>query len=245
MQLAVDIGNSRIKYAVFKDEELIESDIDDRDPTVIVKDNIEKFPAINAIIISSVNEQIDPESITIPETANHVFLDHKTPIPLENEYKSPETLGHDRIALMVALQDKFPGQNALVIDIGTCVTYDLVNDKSTYVGGIISPGIGLRYSAMHSGTARLPQIEFDPNRFPGILGTDTVSCMETGVLQGLSNEIEGTIKHLELQFNDLKIMLTGGDYKMFEKALKNSIFADPNAVLRGLNKILQYNLSNE
>jgi type III pantothenate kinase len=245
VQLSVDIGNSRIKYAIFDGEKLIRSDNDGREAVYVVKDCFKQYPDIKAIIISSVNEQVQPDLIPIPETIHHVFLDHLTPIPLKNAYKSPETLGHDRIALAVAAHHQFPGQNALVIDIGTCVTFDLVDKNGIYIGGRISPGIGLRFSSMHHGTARLPLVELDVNSFPNLLGTDTRSCMESGVMQGLSNEIAGTIKQFEMEFKDLKIMMTGGDYKIFDKALKISIFADPNAVLRGLNQILLYNLPNE
>ena len=244
MQLAVDIGNSRTKYAVFDGEELVRSDKDERPAVYLIKDCFEQYP-IKSVIISSVNEQVDPELIPIPETIHHLILDHQTPIPIKNTYKSPETLGHDRIALAVAANHQFPGQNALVIDIGTCVTYDVVDRNGTYLGGRISPGLRLRFASLHNGTARLPMIELNASTFPDLLGRDTVSSMESGVVQGLSNEMAATIKQFETEFNDLKIMLTGGDYKLFDKALKISIFADPNAVLRGLNQILLYNLPNE
>ncbi|HAW51159.1 MAG TPA: pantothenate kinase [Flavobacteriales bacterium] len=245
MQLAVDIGNSRTKYAVFDREELIRSEADKRPADDIIKDCLGQYPKIKSLIISSVNHQIDPESISIPESIRHMVLDHGTPIPIKNNYQSPETLGHDRIALAVAVGHRFPGRNALVIDIGTCVTYDLVDRHGTYRGGRISPGLGLRFSSLHTGTARLPLVELDKSGHPHLLGKDTASCIQSGVVQGLSNEISGTIKQFEKEFKDLKIMLTGGDYKLFDKALKISIFADPNAVLRGLNQILLYNLSDE
>lgn len=169
MQLTVDIGNSRNKYGIFKEDELIKSIIDLRDPGGIMMECFDQYPGIEAVIISSVNKQIDPQAFSIPERLHCIYLSHKTPIPIKNSYKSPETLGHDRIALIVASHYKFPGHNSLVIDIGTCVTFDLVNESGTYVGGIISPGIGLRFSTMHNGTARLPLIEYNKNQFPELL----------------------------------------------------------------------------
>ncbi|MEQ8521822.1 MAG: type III pantothenate kinase, partial [Vicingaceae bacterium] len=164
------------------------------------------------------------------------------PVPIKSLYSSPETLGHDRIALAVAGSEKFPNCNTLIIDIGTCMTMDLVDSSGTYHGGAISPGMELRFRSMHEGTSRLPLVDFASKKLPDQIGKTTRECMESGVILGMAHEIRGTIKELNKEFEDLKVLLTGGQHHLFEVPLKNSIFADPNLVLRGLNHILLYNL---
>ena len=173
-----------------------------------------------------------------------MVLDQKTPIPIRLKYDSPETLGKDRIAMAVACKILYPNRNVLGIDFGTCITYDLVSQEGDYLGGAISAGVQLRFNAMHSGTASLPLIKWDPVGVKKIqkIGTTTNSSMISGVINGIKAEVLSFIEHYGENRNDLKVVLSGGDAEFFEKELKNGIFADPNLVLKGLNEILQYNL---
>lgn len=241
MQLAVDIGNSRIKSALFNNNKLISSQVSDLDAVYVIKNYVDENPEINAIIISSVRKSIDPNLIPIPESIHHIMLDHETPLPIKNNYESPETLGHDRLALAVGATVHSPSCNCLVVDAGTCLTMDIIDDKGQYLGGTISPGIQLRLNSMHSGTANLPEIMFD-HVLPEQIGRDTIKCMKSGAVNGLINELRGTIKVLDTQFDNLQIIFTGGDAKIFDNELKSGIFADPNLLLRGLNQILLYNI---
>ena len=241
MQLAVDIGNTRVKCGLFREKELLFSEVSEKEAVYAIKDIYEENPGITAIIISSVRESLDADLIPIPETIHHIILDHETPLPIKIDYGSPETLGHDRIALAVAANAIFPKKNSLVIDAGTCVTYDLISNEGIYLGGSIAPGVSLRLNAMHEGTARLPKVDFDSVEVDSI-GKNTVECMKSGAVNGLKNEIIGTISSFEKQFKDLQVLLTGGDIKVFDNELKSGFFADPNLVLRGLNYILLYNV---
>ena len=241
MQLCVDIGNTLVKTGLFEGFNLIESQVFNEEPVYVIKEIYEQHPEIEAIIISSVRKSLDIELIPIPETIHHILLDDETPLPILNRYESPKTLGRDRIALAVAAAAKFPKQNCLIIDAGTCLTMDIVNEMNEYLGGTISPGIKLRLKSLHDGTANLPLIDFD-GLVPEIIGKDTQSCMKSGSVNGMLNEINGAISRFEKEFDSLNIILTGGDSKLFDNELKSGIFADPKMVLRGLNQILLYNI---
>lgn len=241
MQLVIDIGNTRVKTGLFHGEELISNGVTDEEPVYAIKEYFDSPNEIEALIISSVRDSVDPDLIPIPETIHHVMFDHETELPIINKYESPKSLGLDRIALAVAAASLHPKQNVLVIDAGTCVTFDVVNRNGEYLGGIISPGIQLRLNAMHEGTSKLPQLKFD-GKLGDKIGKSTEGCMKSGAVNGMLNEVMGTIKAMDGEFEDLKILLTGGDAQIFDNELKSGIFADPNLVLRGLNKILLHNI---
>ncbi len=241
MQLAVDIGNTRVKCALFKDRDLISAHVSDKDPVYAIKDVFDHHDNIQAIIISSVREKLDPDLIPIPETIHHVILEHDTPVPIKNKYGSPETLGLDRIALAVSAYSLKRDSNCLVIDCGTCMTMEFINSNGEYLGGSISPGLKMRLRSMHEGTANLPLLEVEKN-LPEIIGKSTEESMQNGTINGMLNEIIGAISRYESEFSDLNVLITGGDSELFENELKSGIFADPNLVLRGLNEILLYNI---
>lgn len=161
-------------------------------------------------------------------------------LPFKSEYATPETLGADRIAAVAGASKLFPGENVLAIDLGTCITYDFITMQNIYKGGAISPGINMRFKAMKHFTARLPKLPV-PDNLPDITGDSTRSCMESGVLNGVSFEIEGMVAAYK-KFGEIKIILTGGDAFIFEKKFKEYIFAAPDLVLIGLNVILQHNV---
>ena len=158
-------------------------------------------------------------------------------------YKTPKTLGVDRIALASAAIQKYPKKNVLVIDAGTCITFDFISKDKEYLGGAISPGIQMRYKALHNFTAKLPLL--DSGELTSFIGFDTESSIHSGVLNGVCNELDGVINQYSKKFRDLTVVLTGGDTNFLAKQLKSVIFAHPNFVLEGLHTILNYNLAND
>jgi type III pantothenate kinase len=241
MNLIIDIGNTRGKLAVFKDNKLIErKNAKHKKILKKVRKIFSEYPIYNAII-SSVHE-IDADLFRfLDKNTKLIQLNHKTNIPFTNNYKTPTTLGVDRIALVSAAVNEYPNQNILVIDAGTCITYDFVNTKKEYYGGIISPGIQMRYNAMHHFTKKLPILKPKLNIKEG---NSTKNAMHNGVIKGVFYEIEGIISEYQAKNKNLTIVLTGGDKKILSNLLKSSIFANPNFLLLGLNHILNYNLND-
>ena len=154
-------------------------------------------------------------------------------------YKTPTTLGVDRLALVSASVNKFSSKNVLIIDAGTCITYDFIDNKNNYLGGAISPGVYTRYKSLNNLTAKLPLLK--PRTVKNITGNSTKQSIHSGVINGVLFEIEGVIKNYNTKYEDLTVILTGGDSKFLSKQLKNSIFANSNFLLEGLNYILEFN----
>lgn len=240
MNLIIDIGNTRTKVGIFK-ESLIVKRFFDKELTVNRLLDLKKEYNISIIIISTVKQTIPP---LIKKTIDEwqipfLQLSHKTPLPLINEYETPETLGRDRIAAVVGASQGYPNQNCLIIDAGTCVTYDFITADKRYLGGSISPGLTLRYRAMHEFTAALPLL--NKQRLDTFVGYNTVTSMHTGVDFGLSFEIQGFIRKYIHEFGQITVIMTGGDAEYLASQMKNKIFVVPDLVLIGLNKILTYN----
>ena len=170
------------------------------------------------------------------ETAPLVILDENTPLPIKNLYETPATLGKDRLAAAVGARAIFPGKNVLSIDAGTCITYDFLTKDGEYLGGSISPGIRMRFRAMHAFTGRLPLVE--PEDFTGLIGKTTAESLLSGVINGVCEEIKGLIARYNEQYEDLTAVITGGDHEYLHNKLKINIFAVPDLVLPGLNEIL-------
>ena len=164
-----------------------------------------------------------------------------TRLPVKVRYATPETLGVDRLAAVCGALQLFPGQPCLVIDVGTCINYEVLDGDAVYWGGIISPGVNMRFKAMHTFTARLPLIE--PVDGTPLIGNSTQTCMQSGVMNGILEEIRGITSQLRLKYPSIRVILCGGDASLFENQLKDSIFAAPELVLRGLNRILNHNVS--
>ncbi len=243
VNLCIDVGNTRTKVGEFEGSKLVGSHTFSNEEVINNSMMLDEMD-IHAIILSSVNKKISAELQLEKRGFNYVELSHTTPLPVKILYNTPETLGKDRIALAVGAFSAFPNTPVLVIDAGTCVTYDFVNQEGVYLGGAISPGIQMRLKAMHFGTDSLPLIQWDPNKLgmADLSGKSTISSMLSGVVNGLKGEIESFIVKYSENRPDLKIFLTGGDAEFFVKELKNGIFADPNLLLKGLNEILRYNL---
>ena len=199
---------------------------------------INKYSKIASAIISSVG-RLSKKDVGLFKDLEVLELNSRTKVPFKNSYKTPETLGVDRIALVSASVDQFPGNNVLIIDAGTCITYDFITDKNEYLGGAISPGIRLRYKTLNNLTANLPLLETDQPKT--IIGDSTESSIHSGVVFGVIKEIDGVIDQYIQEYPDLTVILTGGDAKFLSNQLKNSIFANSNFLLEGLNFILDYN----
>ena len=239
MNLIIDTGNTRTKLALFNKEEFVSVQKIKNTAVLVELKKLFKTAHIKHAIISSVagisNEIINflKNKITL------VVLDSTTKIPFKNLYKTPKTLGVDRIALMAAAQKNYPHKNVLVIDAGTCITYDFLNDKNEYFGGAIAPGLKMKYKAMHQFTANLPLLKPKANVK---IGNSTKNAMHQGVINGTVLEMEGIIHQYKKNNDNLTVVLTGGDTIFLAKLLKSSIFANPNFLLEGLNHILNYNL---
>jgi type III pantothenate kinase len=239
MNLIIDIGNTRSKIAVFDNKTLLHKITTDNDNIDKTVKKFKKKYTLNHSIISSVSNYDTSEIKKLNTYSKVIELDHQTRVPLLNKYNTPETLGVDRIALACAAVDQYPKRNVLIIDAGTCITFDFVNTKNEYLGGAISPGIKIRYKSLHKFTANLPLL--DLNRF-NLIGNDTESSIHSGVLNGIVNEIDGVINQYITKFQTLTVVLTGGDINFLSKNLKSTIFANPNFLLEGLNSILIHNL---
>ncbi|MCL6267666.1 type III pantothenate kinase [Flagellimonas myxillae] len=240
MNLVIDIGNTRIKYAVFENSTLQFDQSSEAGMFLSkVKELFERFPKIDHALIASVGTLEHKERDIVSLFCKVHVLSADSKVPFKNSYATPHTLGMDRVALATAAFYKNPRGNTLVIDAGTCITYDMINDNGEYVGGAISPGIGMRYRAMNNQTAALPLLE--PEEILDFIGNTTETSMHSGVINGVSQEIDGVIDQYRSRFQDLTVILTGGDFHFFAKRLKNTIFANSKFLLEGLNYLLEYN----
>lgn len=239
MNLVIDRGNSSTKIAVFDDHCLVCQETLRACVPSVLTTLIETY-YIDQVIYSSV---VPTESVLTDffnsNTLRFVELTNQTPIPITLAYETPQTLGRDRIAALVGAWFLRPHKAALVIDMGTCITYDFITADGVFVGGNIAPGFAMRLKAMHTFTGQLPKVDVaQPTNY---LGTSTHQAILGGAYWGILHEIEGVIGQLKLNYDEFSIFLTGGTTNYFEKQIKNCIFAEPNLVLIGLNEILIYN----
>lgn len=240
MNLIIDVGNTRIKMAVFDDGKMIHNESLTID--LLVSEAIKiikKYNCKNAII-SSVGLVNKSKIDELYAKINLLELNYNTKVPFINKYSTPKTLGVDRIALVSSAIVNYPNRNVLIIDAGTCITYDFVNNEGIYYGGAISPGLQMRYKALNFFTEKLPLLE--PSEIIDLVGNSTESSIHSGVINGVINEIDGIIKQYRKKNTDLTVVLTGGNVNFLANRLKNGIFANPNFLLEGLNTILTYNL---
>lgn len=239
MNLIIDIGNTRTKVAVFSNGEMVKSFPTDTFNRKDLLELTDDYP-IDAAIVSSVRFDSSDTINWLKEEIPYVLeLNHTTPLPIENCYATPETLGKDRIAAAVGANKLYPKQNVLVIDAGTAITYDFVNYQNQYKGGFITPGLQMRFKALNHFTERLPLLNVnEPENFDGL---DTNTSIKGGIQYGLEGELERIIRHFSGSQNELIIILSGGDTKYFEKLLKNYKFVALEIILLGLNTILESN----
>ena len=237
-KIIIDIGNTQTKFAVFNNEEIVEYYLFSDSELSLNAGNY----SADFVIISSVRgESFTNEVVNL--FSEPLLLTNNTRLPIINSYKTPITLGNDRLANAVGAFNAFPNQNTLIVDVGTCLKLDFLNDKNEYLGGSISPGLRMRFSALHTLTDNLPLIEdVEINQ---LIGNDTAGSIQVGCHQGMVAEISNMINQYERKYNNLNIILTGGDLSSFlniELSQKNSIFADEFLTLKGLNTILNYNV---
>lgn len=241
MNLIIDYGNSYVKWAIFKGKKLtFKQTTTHSDFESFINKLLIDFPQIHKAILSSVGNVSKEQIKFLQRKVNTVhILNYKSILPYRSYYKTPKTLGVDRIALIAAACGKYAKSNVLVIDAGTCITFDFLTASNNYLGGAISPGIRLRYKALHNLTAKLPLLETKkPSK---IIGNSTDESIHSGVINGTIFEIDGVIDKYKEKYPDLTVILTGGDAKFLSKNLKSTIFANSNFLLEGLNYILQLN----
>jgi len=239
MNVCIDIGNTRIKSAFFIKDEISEVyfGLDD------LINNLNKEFKSNlhlsiSCIISSVRKDIPKKILEFKEKFKTiVILSDKTKLPIKIDYKTPETLGRDRIAAAVGAKKIFPKENCIVVDAGTCITYDFVDKNFNYRGGSISPGILMRLKAMNEFTANLPLVDLVVN--DDILGKSTEEALQNGAVRGTFLEISSFIELIIDKYGASSVIFTGGDAKYFVNYFNSTIFADQNLVLNGLNEILK------
>lgn len=240
MKLVIDVGNTSSKLAIFDQSQLIVIKRLDNSALLNSFDDLfSDFPDVSSSIISKVGHLDDAVVQNLEKRIPVHVLTHTSQLPFVNAYATPQSLGVDRIALVAAAVTEYPNTNVLVIDAGTCITYDFVDHDSTYHGGAISPGLRIRYESLHNFTANLPLLERSVPQ--NLTGTSTEQSIHSGVVYGACNEIDGIIDAYRLRYKHLTVILTGGDTKFLSDQLKNSIFANSNFLLAGLNYLLDYN----
>lgn len=238
--LIVDIGNTRVKYALMDQCEICALSTSELFDTAVVRELIEPFGGeINRAIVCSTRSDGQRECEALRLLGLEVFLfAADSAVPLANDYLTPHTLGRDRLAAAVGADFLYGDHPLLIVDFGTAITCDVVSDH-TFRGGFISPGRSMRLRALHDYTARLPLVGAATEILPW--GRSTEEALQQGVEQGILGEIEGHIARFKQKFDNLLVIFTGGEAKHFAKQIKNTIFADCDLVLLGLNRILEYN----
>lgn len=236
MNIAIDYGNSSAKVGVFDGFELAEHRIFASSNEL--RHFLQNFSG-ECLIISSVSVDATEVSSWAKHVKTRFILNSALPLPIKNKYATPKTLGVDRIAGVCGAQTLFPHTPSLVIDAGTCITYDFLDAEGNFLGGGISPGVRMRFQAVHAFTRRLPLVE--PVNNSPLIGDSTETCIQSGVGNGLVAEIDGIVAQYASRFPGLQVILTGGDARFFENKLKEPIFAVPELVLSGLNSILIHN----
>ena len=241
MNLIVDIGNSRTKAAVTDGGRVVAIRTAERMDEALVRSLVAEYPLIDrAIVASTAGDAGQAAAIIEQAGVRCLVFTPQVPVPLHNAYGSPQTLGADRLAAAVGIATMYPGRNAAIVDCGTALTVDLLTADATYHGGFISPGMRMRFRALHEHTSRLPELGPTEEILP--IGHDTRSCVEQGVMQGMTAEIEAHTARFEEKNSDLLKIFTGGDAKFFVKRIKNAIFEDCEPVICGLERILEYNV---
>lgn len=240
LNLVIDWGNTRIKAGWFSGDSLVETI---RYPSAeALREAILKTPP-RYVIASSTSHSPDELRLLLNEfdnSANWLVVNPELPVPIRNAYETPHTLGADRLAAAVGATALFPAHNCLILDLGTCITADFVSADGTFRGGLISPGLRMRLQAMHHFTARLPQIADIPDvhAWPPLTARSTREAILSGAMNGMAFELAGIIDQYANHHPDLRVIVCGGDGPLFINRLKPGIFAVPELVLQGLNRIL-------
>jgi type III pantothenate kinase len=250
MRLIIDFGNTLCKVAFYKNNKELYISSFSSITLEVLQNHIHKFvkqqsgpEKISFCIVSSVINYPNEIKTYLKSAYHFIELSSKTPVPITIKYRTPNTLGNDRIAAVVAGNSLFPYQDILIVDAGTCITFDFLNKNGEYLGGAITPGINLRFKSLNNYTGKLPLITHFGNE-ADLIGSSTEDSIKSGVINGVKAEINGIIESYEQKYPGIKIIFTGGNINYFDTTTKNNIFAVANLVLKGLNTILSYNVKN-
>ena len=236
--ICLDFGNTRLKAALFNDDMLTEIEVLNEDPVGHLQQILQKHRPSKSILSSVIDHPVEIENILQSQTQFHK-LSNRSTLPFTIPVGKPETVGADRLAIASAVVFLFASKNNLAIVLGSCITYNFINQSHELVGGSISPGMEMRFRAMHQFTAKLPLVEADWN--VPLIGYDTKTNLQSGVVLGMAKEIDGIIDAYNEKYGNFNVVLTGGDIGIFEPHLKNKIFADPDLIFKGLYAISQIN----
>jgi type III pantothenate kinase len=244
MVLVLDLGNTNVKIAVFElDKLLFKKTLEYSEWKKELENIFKKFSEIKNIVASSVTNRQEFDGLYLPKDIKIHHILASSTFPFQNLYKTPETLGIDRMVLAAGAVLKYPNQDCLIIDAGTCITYDFITKDNHYLGGAISPGLLLRYKALNNYTARLPLLELEMPDYE--IGDCTKNAIHSGVVNGVLYEIDGHIQTFSSNKENFIIILTGGDALFLAKRLKNTIFANSNFLLESLSQTFQYKINND
>ena len=236
--ICLDFGNTRLKAAIFEADKLKEVIVLNANALESLERIIEIHQPKRSILSSVIDHDPAIEAL-LQSTTRYHKLSNVSQIPFTIPVGKPETVGADRLAICAASVFLFPNQNNLAIGLGSCITFNFINQQHEFLGGSISPGMEMRFRAMHQFTARLPLVEADWN--VPLIGYDTKTNLQSGVVLGMAAEIDGMIELYEKRYGNFNVLLTGGDIRIFEPHLKNKIFADPELIFKGLYAISQIN----
>jgi type III pantothenate kinase len=236
--LVIDIGNTKAKAGIFNAGNLLEEFLFETKNTNEIESILSKHKITHSII-SSVAQPVEELEKILQQKTIFTKLSSQTILPFTNKYATPATLGMDRVAAIAGAMHYFSNTNCLVIDMGTCITFDFITANNEYLGGAISPGLQMRLKAMHHFTQKLPDVSF--KTVDDFVGNSTESCMQSGTFYGILSEINETINRYEQRYGSIQVITCGGDSTLFDKHIKSNIFAAPFLVLYGLNKILTFN----
>ena len=242
VNLIIEQGNTLTKVAVYEDGCMLSSSMHKHLDTVFLDSLFKIYPLKRGIMSTVIDTDEEMVAYLRSRLESFIILDETVSLPIEIGYETPSTLGKDRLAAVMGAYDQRPGQDILIIDAGTAITYELLESSGKYLGGNISPGMTTRFRALHQFTKKLPLLSED-EEIP-FIGTSTEKAIQAGVVNGIVYEMDGYIDALKVKYSDLFVFLTGGHSFYFERRLKNSIFVDINLVFGGLNRILEYNVEN-
>ena len=247
MRLIIDFGNTLCKVAFYENDEELNLRSFSNINLEMLQTHINKYINLQPVpgkithcIVSSVINYPAEIKAYLQTTYQFIELSPNTPLPISIKYETPNTLGNDRIAAVVGGKSLFPDQDLLIVDAGTCITFDFLNKNGDYLGGAITPGIKLRFKSLNNYTDKLPLI-MHFGKDVKLIGSSTESSIKSGVINGVKAEVNGIIENYREEYPEIKIIFTGGDINYFDTTPKNNIFAVANLVLKGLNTILNYN----
>lgn len=248
MRLIIDFGNTLCKVAFYENDEELNLSSFSNITLELLQIHISNYINLHSVsdkithcIVSSVINYPVEIKAYLQSTFHFIELSSSTPLPITIKYETPSTLGNDRIAAVIAGKSLFPNQDILIVDAGTCITFDFLSRKGEYLGGGITPGINLRFKALNNYTDKLPLIMNFGNDVK-LIGSSTEGSIKSGVINGVKAEVNGIIENYQQEYPEIKIIFTGGDINYFDTTTKNNIFAVANLVLQGLNTILSYNV---